>query len=210
MTSHKTSSSNSNSNSNGMKIIDTSLADVKIIEPQVFNDDRGFFYESFQAERYQQALNINKLFVQSNVSQSKRGVLRGLHFQRQQPQGKLISVTRGSIYDVAVDLRKDSKSFGKWLGVELSAENKRQIWIPEGFAHGFVTLSELANVEYKCTDYYAPQHEVCLLWNDPDLAIDWPIKDSILSTKDTLGLTLEELVLKGLIFKGEMSKDLVL
>ncbi len=206
MTSHK----NSKSNSNGMKIIETDLADVKIIEPQLFNDDRGFFYESFQAERYQQALNINKLFVQSNVSQSKRGVLRGLHFQRQQPQGKLISVIRGSIFDVAVDLRNDSKSFGKWLGVELSADNKRQIWIPEGFAHGFVTLSELADVEYKCTDYYAPQYEACLLWNDLDVAIDWPIKEPILSTKDTLGLTLEELVLKGLIFKGEMSKDLVL
>ncbi|MCL1067055.1 dTDP-4-dehydrorhamnose 3,5-epimerase [Shewanella olleyana] len=181
-----------------MKIIETSLADVKIIEPQVFNDDRGFFYESFQAERYQKALNIPKPFVQSNVSQSKQGVLRGLHFQRQQPQGKLISIISGSIFDVAVDLRRDSENFGKWIGVELSAENKRQVWIPEGFAHGFVTLSELADVEYKCTDYYAPQHEASLLWNDSDLAIGWPVKSPILSEKDQLGLKLKDLKLEEL------------
>ncbi len=178
-----------------MKVIKTRLPDVKVIEPRVFNDERGFFYESFQSSRYMQILEMTKPFVQSNISQSKYGVLRGLHFQHPKAQGKLISVTRGHIFDVAVDLRLDSENYGQWVGVELSEENKRQIWIPEGFAHGFLTLSSIADVEYKCTDYYSPQHEACLQWNDPEIGIIWPINDTILSMKDQCGVQLKDLAL---------------
>jgi dTDP-4-dehydrorhamnose 3,5-epimerase len=157
-----------------MKTIPTSLSGVLILEPKVFGDDRGFFMESFNARDFEQATGIKREFVQDNHSRSKKGVLRGLHYQIQQVQGKLVRVTSGEVYDVAVDIRKSSPTFGQWVGVVLSAENKRQLWIPEGFAHGFLVLSETADFLYKTTDYYAPQHERSILWNDPALAITWP------------------------------------
>jgi dTDP-4-dehydrorhamnose 3,5-epimerase len=167
-----------------VKVINTKLKDCVIIEPKVFGDDRGFFLEIFQAERYSQLAGINLPFVQDNHSRSSRGVLRGLHFQKTKPQGKLVRVVRGEVYDVALDIRKGSPTFGQWEGVILSEENKRQFWVPPGFAHGFLVLSDTADFEYKCTDYYDPSDEGSVLWNDPDLDIPWPVADPILSNKD--------------------------
>ena len=171
-----------------MNISSTKIPDVVLIEPRVFGDDRGFFFESFNAQAFQDATGITTPFVQDNHSRSAKNVLRGLHYQIQQPQGKLVRALVGTILDVAVDIRKQSPSFGQWVACELSAENKRQLWVPPGFAHGFVVLSEIAEVAYKATDYYAPQHERCIVWNDPDLAIDWSLSGSpILSQKDQSG-----------------------
>jgi len=171
-----------------MNVIDTKIVDVKIIEPKVFGDERGFFLETYQAERYKKALNINADFVQDNHSRSTQGVLRGLHFQRSKPQGKLVRVVRGEVYDVAVDIRKDSPTYGKWEGVILSEENKRQFWVPAGLAHGFLVLSESADFEYKCTEYYDPNDEGCLMWNDASVGIEWPKGlTPILSKKDKCG-----------------------
>lgn len=167
-----------------MKITQTELPGVVIIEPKVFGDERGFFLETFQAERYGSLAGISSRFVQDNHSRSRRGVLRGLHAQKQQPQGKLVRAARGEIFDVAADIDPRSPTFGRWVGVTLSDTNHRQLWIPPGYAHGFVVLSEIADFEYKCTDYYHPQSETGVIWNDPDLAIDWPIKEPALSEKD--------------------------
>ena len=167
-----------------MNIVQTSLQDCVIIEPEVFGDERGFFLETFHTSRYADLAGISLPFVQDNYSRSAKGVLRGLHFQKTKPQGKLISVVRGEVYDVAVDIRKGSSTFGQWVGVILSEENKKQLWVPPGFAHGFVVLSEIADFEYKCTDYYDPSDEGSILWNDPDLAIVWPVENPILSDKD--------------------------
>ena len=170
-----------------MQVTETEIPDVKIVKPKVFGDERGFFLETFEQKRYQQMLNINFNFVQDNHSRSQKGVLRGLHFQKQNPQGKLVRVVRGEVYDVVVDIRKESKTFGKWVGIILSEENKTQLWIPPGLAHGFVVLSDIADFEYKCTNYYDPKSEESLLWNDPTVNIDWPITNPILSTKDKQG-----------------------
>ncbi len=176
-----------------MEVIDTIIADVKIIQPRVFGDSRGFFLETFQADRYAELAGITLPFVQDNHSRSTRGVLRGLHFQRSRPQGKLVRCVKGEVLDVAVDIRQDSPTFGRWVAEILSEDNKRQLWIPPGLAHGFVVLSETADFEYKCTDYYDPSAEGCLIWNDPDLGIDWKISDPQLSAKDAQGLRLVEL-----------------
>jgi dTDP-4-dehydrorhamnose 3,5-epimerase len=176
-----------------LKVFDTSIADVKIIEPKVFGDERGFFLEVFQAERYRDMAGIDLDFVQDNHSRSQRGVLRGLHFQRSRPQGKLVRCVQGEVFDVAVDIRRESPTFGRWVGVVLSEENKRQFWIPPGLAHGFVVLSEFADFEYKCTDYYDVAEEGCLAWNDVSVSIDWPVTDVQLSAKDQAGLSLEDL-----------------
>ena len=157
-----------------MKIITTAIADVLIIEPRVFGDARGFFFESFNQSAFQKATGLSVNFVQDNHSRSAQGVLRGLHYQIEQAQGKLVRVVRGAVFDVAVDLRKSSATFGKWVGAELTEENKRQMWVPTGFAHGFLTLSESAEFLYKTTDYYAPQFERCIAWDDPTLAVAWP------------------------------------
>ena len=176
-----------------MKVITTALPEVLILEPQVFGDERGFFYESFNARRFAEATGVNREFVQDNHSRSARGVLRGLHYQLQQAQGKLVRVSAGEVYDVAVDVRRSSANFGKWVGVHLSAENKRQLWVPEGFAHGFLVLSEYAEFLYKTTDYYAPEHERSLLWNDPELGIQWPFDEAPqLSAKDQAGKLLRD------------------
>ena len=167
-----------------MKISHSKLKGCVIIEPRVFDDERGFFLETFQAVRYEQEAGINLPFVQDNHSRSARGVLRGLHFQKTKPQGKLVRVVRGEVYDVAVDIRKGSATFGEWEGVILSEDNKKQFWVPPGFAHGFVVLSDTADFEYKCTDYYDPSDEGSILWSDPDLNIPWPIANPVLSTKD--------------------------
>ena len=167
-----------------MKISHSKLKGCVIIEPRVFGDDRGFFLETFQAIRYKQEAGIDLPFVQDNHSRSARGVLRGLHFQKTKPQGKLVRVVRGEVYDVAVDIRKGSATFGEWEGVILSEDNKKQFWVPPGFAHGFVVLSDTADFEYKCTDYYDPSDEGSILWSDPDLNIPWPIANPVLSTKD--------------------------
>ncbi|EIK54991.1 dTDP-4-dehydrorhamnose 3,5-epimerase [Stutzerimonas stutzeri TS44] len=176
-----------------MKVIETSIPEVLIIEPKVFGDERGFFYESFNAAAFEAATGLKRQFVQDNHSKSQRGVLRGLHYQIRQPQGKLVRVVAGEVFDVAVDLRQSSPSFGHWTGVRLSAENQRQLWIPEGFAHGFVVLSESAEFLYKTTDYYAPEHERSLLWNDPALGIEWPLDEAPqLSAKDIAGKLLRD------------------
>jgi dTDP-4-dehydrorhamnose 3,5-epimerase len=167
-----------------MKVSHTKLKDCVIIEPRVFGDERGFFLETFQAVRYEQEAGIDLPFVQDNHSRSARGVLRGLHFQKTKPQGKLVRVVRGEVYDVALDIRKGSPTFGEWEGVILSEDNKKQFWVPPGFAHGFVVLSDTADFEYKCTDYYDPSDEGSILWSDPDLDIPWPIANPVLSTKD--------------------------
>ena len=167
-----------------MKVTKTKLKDCVIIEPNVFGDDRGFFLETFQLARYRNEAGITLPFVQDNHSRSARGVLRGLHFQRTKPQGKLVRVVKGEVFDVAVDIREGSSTFGEWEGVILSEENKRQFWVPPGFAHGFVVLSDIADFEYKCTDYYDPKDEGSILWSDPDLNISWPLSDPILSQKD--------------------------
>jgi dTDP-4-dehydrorhamnose 3,5-epimerase len=167
-----------------MKISHSKLKGCVIIEPRIFGDDRGFFLETFQAVRYEQEAGIDLPFVQDNHSRSARGVLRGLHFQKTKPQGKLVRVVRGEVYDVAVDIRRGSATFGDWEGVILSEDNKKQFWVPPGFAHGFVVLSDTADFEYKCTDYYDPSDEGSILWSDPDLDIPWPITNPVLSTKD--------------------------
>lgn len=176
-----------------MQIINTDISDVKIIEPKIYGDERGFFLETYEQKRYQQMLGIELNFVQDNHSRSQKKVLRGLHFQKKNPQGKLVRVVRGVVFDVAVDIRKDSITYGKWTSVILSEENKKQFWIPPGLAHGFVVLSDIADFEYKCTNYYDPESEGCLLWNDPTVNISWPILNPVLSNKDKLGKALEEL-----------------
>ena len=174
-----------------MKIVDTAITDVKIIEPAVFGDERGFFFESFNQAKFNQAAGYDVAFVQDNHSRSAKGVLRGLHYQLPpHPQGKLVRCVVGEVFDVAVDIRKSSPTFGHWEAVELSGDNKRQLWVPPGLAHGFVVYSETAEFLYKTTDYYAPAHERCIAWNDPDLAIDWNLGDIVpqLSAKDQQGV----------------------
>ncbi|VXB93766.1 dTDP-4-deoxyrhamnose-3,5-epimerase [Pseudomonas sp. 8BK] len=176
-----------------MQAINTELPGVLILEPKVFGDQRGFFFESFNARAFAKATGLQCEFVQDNHSRSQLGVLRGLHYQVQQAQGKLVRVTAGEVYDVAVDLRRSSPTFGHWVGVHLSAENKRQLWVPAGFAHGFLVLSEFAEFLYKTTDYYAPEHERCIRWDDPTLAIEWPLDGAPqLSPKDQSGLSFAE------------------
>ena len=171
-----------------MKIIDTAIPDVKIIELKTFGDSRGVFFENFYANRYQEMLGISDVFVQDNFSRSQKNVLRGLHYQVEQSQDKLVTVLSGCVFDVAVDIRKDSPTYGQWVGVELSDENRRQIWIPKGFAHGFYVLSDSADFYYKCTDYYRPDAEKTVMWDDPTLNIEWPIMDTpIVSDKDRKG-----------------------
>ena len=175
-----------------MNIVETAIPDVKILEPKVFGDDRGFFMETFRENWFRENV-ADVTFVQDNHSKSSQGILRGLHYQTEQTQGKLVRVTQGEVYDVAVDMRKDSPTFGKHVGVLLSAENKRQLWVPEGFAHGFYVITESAEFVYKCTDYYAPQFEQSVLWNDPGLEIQWPLVNGqapLLSEKDKAGLLL--------------------
>jgi len=167
-----------------MNVIKTKLEGVVIIEPKVFGDHRGFFMETFQKKRYQEEAGISLEFVQDNFSSSSRGVLRGLHFQKTKPQGKLVSVSNGEVFDVAVDVRKGSPTFGQWEGVLLNGDNKRQFYVPPGYAHGFVVLSDMASFEYKCTDYYDPADEGSVAWDDPDIGIEWPIEDPQLSSKD--------------------------
>ncbi len=171
-----------------MNVIMTKIPDVLIFEPKVFGDERGFFFESYNKENFQENTGIDSDFVQDNHSLSSRGVLRGLHYQIKHPQGKLVRVTSGEVYDVAVDLRSSSATYGKWVGVMLSADNKRQLWIPEGFAHGFLVTSEKAEFLYKTTDYYAPEYERCIHWNDKELNINWPLDGNpIVSDKDSNG-----------------------
>lgn len=175
-----------------MKVFVTSIPDVLIFEPQVFGDDRGFFMESFNARKFSELAGIEQNFVQDNHSRSKKGVLRGLHYQMENAQGKLVRVTSGEIFDVAVDIRRQSSTFGKWVGVKLSADNKRMLWVPKGFAHGFLTLSEVADCLYKVTNYYEPDHERSILWNDPEIGIEWPIDIMpVLSIKDREGVILK-------------------
>ena len=172
-----------------MKATPTKIADVMLLEPKVFGDERGFFFESFNHQVFEQATGVKTQFVQDNHSKSSQGVLRGLHYQVQQPQGKLVRVTLGMVLDVAVDIRKGSPTFGQWVGEILSAENKRQLWVPAGLAHGFVVLSETAEFLYKTTEYYAPEHERCIAWDDAALAIDWQLNGMVprLSAKDQAG-----------------------
>ena len=171
-----------------MKVVATAIPDVLILEPKVFGDERGFFFESFNARKFAELTGVKTEFVQDNHSRSARNVLRGLHYQIKQPQGKLVRVVAGEVFDVAVDVRKRSPTFGQWAGFTLSAENKRMAWIPPGFAHGFVVLSDYAEFLYKTTDYWSPEHERCIVWNDPALAIDWPMREAPqLSAKDQEG-----------------------
>ena len=176
-----------------MKVAATAIPDVLLLEPTIYEDERGFFFESFNQKRFDDATGLNIRFVQDNHSCSVKRVLRGLHYQIRRPQGKLLRVTAGEVFDVAIDLRRSSSTFGKYVGTVLSAANKKQLWIPEGFAHGYLVLSDAAEVLYKTTDYYSPEDERCLIWNDPDVGIDWP-KDGapILSEKDRLGLPLSK------------------
>jgi len=175
-----------------MKATPTSIPDVVVIEPKVFGDERGFFFESFNQKAFDEAIGQHVDFVQDNHSRSAKGVLRGLHYQIQQPQGKLVRVVSGTVFDVAVDIRRSSSTFGRWVGVELSGSNHRQLWVPAGFAHGFLVLSETADFLYKTTDYYAPAYERCIRWDDASIGIDWPDIDAVptLSTKDALGASL--------------------
>lgn len=180
-----------------MQAIPTAIEGVFILEPKVFGDSRGFFMESFNRRAFATATGVDVDFVQDNHSRSRKGVLRGLHYQIEQPQGKLVRVTQGVVFDVAVDIRKGSPTFGRWVGVELSGDNHRQFWVPAGLAHGFVVLSDTADFLYKTTDYYAPQHERCIAWNDPAIGIDWPlaahgIVEPLLSDKDRAGLPLSQ------------------
>ena len=189
-----------------MKVLETALAGVRIIEPVVFGDHRGFFQETWQKERYQ-ACGIEGEFVQDNLSFSNRGVLRGLHYQNPQGQGKLISVVQGEVFDVAVDIRYGSPTFGQWVGVVLSGDNHRQLWIPEGFAHGFCVLSETVYFSYKCTGKYAPEHEGGIAWNDPEIGIQWPLQEVALSSKDEKYPLLSQIDLALLPqFKGAIAK----
>lgn len=175
-----------------MQAISTSIPDVLILEPKVFGDDRGYFLESFNARTFKELTGLDRNFVQDNHSRSSKNVLRGLHYQIRQPQGKLVRVVEGEVFDVAVDIRRSSPTFGHWVGVHLSEQNKRQLWVPEGFAHGFVVLSDAAQFLYKTTDYYAPEFERSLLWNDPGIAIDWPIQgEPKLAAKDAAATTLD-------------------
>jgi dTDP-4-dehydrorhamnose 3,5-epimerase len=174
-----------------VKIVESALNGVVLLEPRVFGDARGFFFESFNARVFRELTGVDADFVQDNHSRSARGVLRGLHYQIRQPQGKLVRVVAGSVFDVAVDLRRSSATFGRWFGAELSAENKRMLWIPPGFGHGFLVTSEAAEFLYKTTDYWAPEHERSLMWNDPALGIDWPLDgEPLLSDKDRKALPL--------------------
>lgn len=176
-----------------MKIIKTEIPDVLIIEPKVFGDERGFFFESFNELAWREKTGLAAGFVQDNHSRSGKGVLRGLHYQIKRPQGKLVRVIAGEVFDVAVDIRRSSPTFGKWVGVTLSAENKLQLWVPEGFAHGFLVLSDMAEFLYKTTDYYAPEYERSIIWNDPDLAVAWPLEgEPVLSAKDAHGKAFRE------------------
>jgi dTDP-4-dehydrorhamnose 3,5-epimerase len=176
-----------------MKLINTDLPEVFIFEPRVFGDERGFFYESFNANKFTALTGLNPNFVQDNHSKSAKGVLRGMHYQIQQAQAKLVRVTAGAVFDVAVDMRKSSPRFGQWTAAILSAENCRQMWIPEGFAHGFLVISDSAEFLYKTTDFWAPEHERCVVWNDPDIAIEWPLDiPPVLSAKDQLGKLLAD------------------
>jgi dTDP-4-dehydrorhamnose 3,5-epimerase len=177
-----------------MQATKTAIADVWLLEPKVFGDERGFFYESFNERAFREATGVTLPFVQDNHSKSGYGVLRGLHYQTQQPQGKLVRVVAGEVFDVAVDIRRDSPTYGRWVGEILSGDNKRQLWVPPGLAHGFVVLSETAEFLYKTTDYYAPEFERCIAWNDPTLAIQWPAMGMApqLSAKDAAGLTFLE------------------
>jgi dTDP-4-dehydrorhamnose 3,5-epimerase len=174
-----------------VKVTPSPLSGVLVIEPRVFKDDRGFFAETFQAERYKEA-GITQPFVQDNCSHSIKGTLRGMHFQEPRAQGKLVQCTRGAIWDAVIDIRRGSPTFGKWFGVELTAETARQIWVPPGFAHGFCVLSETADVSYKCTDFYAPGTEGSVIWNDPDVGIQWPIDKPLLSPKDAAAPRLKD------------------
>jgi dTDP-4-dehydrorhamnose 3,5-epimerase len=174
-----------------MEVNRTAIADVLVIEPKVFGDSRGFFFESYNERALQEAIGESVRFVQDNHSKSGRNVLRGLHYQADQPQGKLVRAIHGAIFDVAVDIRRESPTFGRWVSAEVSAENKRQVWIPPGLAHGFLVLTETAEVLYKVTDYYAPEHERCIIWDDQSLAISWPLVGApILSPKDAMGMSL--------------------
>jgi len=176
-----------------MNIIKTEIPDVMIIEPKVFGDARGFFYESFNQKVWREKTGIDAVFVQDNHSRSARNVLRGLHYQIRQPQGKLVRAIRGAVFDVAVDLRRKSPTFGRWVGTELSEENRRQLWIPVGFAHGFLVLSDVAEFLYKTTDYWAPEFERTIIWNDPDLAVAWPLQgEPVLSAKDAKGIAFKD------------------
>ena len=177
-----------------MKVTASAISDVLVIEPEVFTDARGFFLESFNQLAFAKATGLDVTFVQDNHSRSSKGVLRGLHYQIQQPQGKLLSVVRGAVFTVAVDMRRSSATFGKWVGVELTESNHKQLWVPTGFAHGFFVLSDSADFLYKTTDYYAPQYERCIAWNDPSLAIQWPVqgKTPLLSAKDAMGRSFAE------------------
>ncbi len=176
-----------------MNVIRTKIPDVIIFEPTVYGDDRGFFFESFNQQKFFEAANLDIHFVQDNHSRSAKNVLRGLHYQIEQAQGKLVRATYGEVFDVAVDLRASSPTFGQWEGTHLSAENKRQMWIPPGFAHGFLVLSDFAEFLYKTTDFYAPQYECCLKWDDPIVGIDWPLQAKpVLSEKDIKGLSFQD------------------
>ena len=176
-----------------MNVIRTTIPEVIIFEPTVFGDERGFFFESFNQQKFLEAANLNIHFVQDNHSKSSKNVLRGLHYQIKQAQGKLVRVTQGEVFDVAVDMRASSPTFGQWEGTRLSAENKRQMWVPLGFAHGFLVLSDTAEFLYKTTDFYAPQHECYLKWDDPTVGIEWPLQGApLLSSKDQQGLSLQD------------------
>jgi dTDP-4-dehydrorhamnose 3,5-epimerase len=177
-----------------MQVIESPIPSVKVIKPTIHGDERGFFFESFQRKRYQELLSISDDFVQDNLSRSEKNVLRGLHYQREQTQGKLVSVLAGCVFDVAVDVRHDSPTFGAWFGVELSSTNKQQLWVPKGFAHGFIVLSETADFYYKCTDYYHPESEVSIAWDDPEIGIKWPLgMKPVLSSKDQQAFHLSSL-----------------
>jgi dTDP-4-dehydrorhamnose 3,5-epimerase len=173
-----------------MNVIKTALSEVLILEPTIFGDERGFFQESYNKKVFDKVIGTNTSFVQDNHSRSKKNILRGLHYQIKQPQGKLVRVVQGRVFDVAVDLRKSSATFAQWVGVELSEDNHRQMWVPPGFAHGFLVLSEQADFLYKTTDYYAPEYECAICWNDPTIAINWPESAPILSAKDEQAVTL--------------------
>ncbi len=176
-----------------MKVTKTAIPDVLLVEPTVFGDDRGFFYESYNANKWQELTGLQTTFVQDNHSRSSKNVLRGIHYQIQQSQGKLVRAVVGEVFDVAVDLRQSSPTFGKWVGEHLSAENKKSLWVPEGFGHGFLVLSDVAEFLYRTTDFYAPEHERCIAWNDATIAIDWPLDgDPLLSEKDASGSDFSE------------------
>lgn len=176
-----------------MKATPLSIPEIILLEPNVFGDNRGFFYESYNQNKFEKAVGYSVSFVQDNHSRSEKNVLRGLHYQIQQPQGKLVRVVEGEVFDVAVDIRRNSPTFGQWVGEVLSAENKKQLWIPPGFAHGFLTLTDYAEFLYKTTDFWAPEHERCIIWNDPEINITWPNPENIiLSSKDNQGLLLSQ------------------